>query len=614
MPDVTGHRIVEPIGSIIFYQQIPLDKSYEHSVKYASQAAFDGMLARYTNSPVSAQSYSRLTKGSVRVEKSLSYLQNCNYMRISDSGFLGGKVYYAFVDSVEYVNNETVDVFFTIDVLMTYWKDFTVPANFVVREHCALVDDVVGKNLVPESFELGEYLINDFKDKSYATGTKYNVICYVPNLTYDSDGSLDDSKYVVYQGGDVLTVNIPTADLFKAGEHCGFGDYPCCLALPASSGNELAVKAINMLNAASCTIICAVQIYGDMYTDNWVNTIGIHTVTIDEGTSFKRYDGTEYSAIKNKKLLNAPFRKLVVSNNGSQNAEYNWEMFSTRNGDVAHAEFVNHNMFLPNPIGIVFPRNYRGKLNDFENSVTLEDFPQLNYSTDSYASWWAQNKANYGLSLATGVLSTGLMVATGGAAAGVTAGILASHGAEDLANFATANMTGNFGTASRYRESALTKFEQEKIARTSGLRSQGISLGMGAMNIARTIGQKRVAKATPDNANIQKNTPLINVFQGRFGFTFYDMAISGEMAEIIDSYFEMFGYATHKLKVPNFVNGGRPIWDYIKMECAQINPQTGGHGINAEAQQAIQEIFNNGITLWTNLSDVGKYNLNNHGA
>lgn len=607
MPDVSRHRIVEPIGNIIFYQHIPLDKSYEHSVKYTSQAAFDGMLSGYDNTAISAQSYSRLTKGSVRVEKPLSYLQNCNYMRISDSGFLGGKVYYAFIDGVEYVNNETVDVFFTIDVLMTYWKDFTVPANFVEREHCALVDDVVGKNLVPESFELGEYIINNYYHKNYATELKYNVIMYLPNTN-------EDNAYVYYDSStDSVHQGAATADQFRPGIRNGFGDVPCCLAIPASSSSNATVsKAVTLLLEKNARIIDIVQISGEMYIDNFTsNGTIIRTLTFDETATFKRTDGTLYNP-RNKKLLNSPFRKLIVTNNNGQNAEYSWELFETRYNSLSRANFTYVNAFLPTPIAVTYPRYYRGKVEDYENNVTLDDFPKVNWSEDSFTKWWAQNKANYGLSLATGVLSTGLMVATGGATASVTAGILAAHGTDDLASFAVQNSVGSFGKANKYRESALRNFEQEKIARTSGLRSQGISLGMGAMNIARTIGQKQVAKATPDNANVQKNTALINVLTDHFGFTYYDMAISGEMAEIIDNYFEMFGYATHKLKVPNFVNGGRPIWDYIKLESAQINPQTGAHGINAEAQQAIQEIFNNGITLWTNLSDVGKYNLDNH--
>lgn len=623
MPDVTGHAIVEPIGSIIFYEHIPLDKSYEHSVKYTSQAAFDGMLAGYTNSPISAQSYSRLTKGSVRVEKPLSYLQNCNYMRISDSGFLGGKVYYAFVDSVEYVNNVTVDVFFTIDVLMTYWNDFTVPANFIEREHCAIADDVVGKNVVPESFELGE-LICHYKSGKYYLRSQgvYTVIMYTPNMK-EEGGELDpgSTEYVYYNGVLPSTTSTLPQEQVMPLVRNNFGGVICCLPRLMRTGNSVdmaidigAVQgAINLILKTGGSIINVVQINGEIYNDNFNSaSVTYRDFNINEQNSFKRLDGTFYSDVKNKKLLQYPFKRLVCSNNNGNSTEYKWELFTTRDGDNVQAQMTYFNCMMPDVKAYIYPSHYRGLDIDYEMGVTLEDFPTPSWTEDSYSRWWAQNKSSYGLSLATGLLSTGLMVAAG--APGGTVTTLGANEAEETSNIVRDNLAK--GTTGEFDISRQTSGSYRNTRQTIGgsRRSQGISLGMGAMGIARTLAQRQVAKATPDETHVQNYSASINWLQDRLGFTFYDIGITGEMAQRIDSYFEMFGYATHKLKVPNFVGGGRPIWDYIKMECAQINPQTGGHGINAEAQQAIQEIFNNGITLWTNLSDVGKYNLNNHEA
>ena len=87
------------------------------------------------------------------------------------------------------------------------------------------------------------------------------------------------------------------------------------------------------------------------------------------------------------------------------------------------------------------------------------------------------------------------------------------------------------------------------------------------------------------------------------------MAIAGEMAEIIDSYFDMYGYACHKVKVPNFIGANRrPIWNYIKMQNAFIKSQTGDRGLPETAQTTIQSVFNNGITLWNDITQVGNYN------
>ena len=624
MPDVSGHTIVEPIGNIIFYQHIPLDKSYEHSIKYTSQAAFDGMLSGYNNIAISAQSYSRLTKGSVRVEKPLSYLQNCNYMRISDSGFLGGKVYYAFIDGVEYVNNETVDVFFTIDVLMTYWKDFTVPANFVEREHCAISDDVVGKNIVPESFELGE-LICHYKSGKYYLRSQgvYTIIMYTPNYDADSGGDIDinSGKYVYYNGAFADTTNhIPDAQLAPLVRN-QFGGVVCCLPrqMHIEDTMQLAVDmvavqtAINLILKSGGSIISVVQVNGEIYNDNFGTTsITTRTFNVNEQGSFKKLDGTFYSSVKNKKLLQYPFKRLICSNNNGNEAEYKWELFTTRDGDIVQAQFDYFNVMLPDVKAYIYPAYYRGLPIDYESGVTLEDFPTPCWTEDSYSRWWAQNKTNYGLSLATGLLSTGLMVATGGM--GGTAVTSASKIIDDVTNTDRASISPNGISLSRTTGAQTRQELFNSSTQYSGSKArQGMSLGMGALGIARTLAQKQVAKNTPDQTHIQNYAASINWLQDRLGFTFYDIGITGEMAEIIDSYFEMFGYATHKLKVPNFVNGGRPHWDYIKMQNAQIEPQTGSAGINAEALKTIEDIFNKGITLWSDLAEVGAYNLNNHG-
>lgn len=620
MPDVTGHTIVEPIGSIIFYQHIPLDKSYEHSIKYTSQAAFDGMLGGYNNTAISAQSYSRLTKGSVRVEKPLSYLQNCNYMRISDSGFLGGKVYYAFVDGVEYINNETVDVFFTIDALMTYWKDFTVPANFVEREHCTLVDDVVGKNLVPESFELGDLIVQNTVDYTYnwlsysvEPPTWWVVILYAPNYK-DNEANMKYVNCIDYAFVETSTMPAQaTAPQIRNG--C-IGGY-CYVAFDTSFSNvsssvKLLQEGIRKIEDISGQIIDVFLIPNEIYHDNFSNNTPVpHSATITQTQSFKSAKSNfVYSTVKNKKLFQYPFSQIVVSNNTGTTQTYRWEEFNE--GSEFLASFGVINALSPFPLCYMYPINYRGKNNDFENGVMFNEFPKCSWSEDSYSKWWGQNKGNYGLSLATGLLSTGLMVAMGGA--GGTAVTSASKMIDDVTNTDSASISPNGISLSRTTGAQTRQELFNSTTQYSGSKArQGMSLGMGAIGIARTIGQKAVAYNAPDAMHIQNNSAILQGIQNRIGYTIYHMGITAEMAEIIDSYFEMFGYATHKLKVPNFVNGGRPHWDYIKMQNAQIEPQTGGAGINAEALKTIEDIFNKGITLWADLAEVGNYNLNNHG-
>lgn len=61
--------------------------------------------------------------------------------------------------------------------------------------------------------------------------------------------------------------------------------------------------------------------------------------------------------------------------------------------------------------------------------------------------------------------------------------------------------------------------------------------------------------------------------------------------EAIDSYFDRFGYAVGKIKVPN-VNT-RPLWNYVKTVEAHI-----GGDIPANYREDIEDMLNNGVTFW----------------
>jgi hypothetical protein len=365
---------------------------------------------------------------------------------------------------------------------------------------------------------------------------------------------------------------------------------------------------VNELTDDNAQIIDMFMIPSEVYNDNFNvdGYVNVHPFSISRPTAFKYMSKTGSYTPHNKKLFHSPYSKIVVTNNNGGNSEYNWEMFTS--GET-NASFGVLSAMNPNPVLHIYPAQYRNINADFENSLTYEDFPKISWNEDSFSKWWAQNKTNFGLSLATGAISTGLTIGTAASAGATLAGQIANRGAEDLANFATANQMGFHYTAGSYKRSALNNFEREQNVRAGARRNMAISGAMGANGIAHTLGQLPHAQATPDSAKIQSNIPVVNGLQNRIGFVAYSMGVSGEMAEIIDSYFDMFGYATNKVKVPNFIGANRrPIWNYIKMQNAFIKSQTGDRGLPETAQTTIQGVFNNGITLWNDITQIGNYN------
>ena len=107
------------------------------------------------------------------------------------------------------------------------------------------------------------------------------------------------------------------------------------------------------------------------------------------------------------------------------------------------------------------------------------------------------------------------------------------------------------------------------------------------------------------HVNGSTSTSSVDIANDQMGYEIHTMEITAEYAEIIDNFFEHFGYAVKKNKVPNMRT--RPHWNYVKTGDTYITgncPQ--------DAIDTIIHTMENGITFWKVPSEVGNYSLNNH--
>lgn len=617
-----SHPIYTPNGTIKIYRDVPLDAEYNHtfnsnfgSLESALESGQGGSYLKYT---LGYQSYSRLTEGRVRVKIFKGDLISCNYMQITN-GINGENFpYWCFIKDVEYVNNVTSDIIFEIDYLQTFWDRFTIPANFIEREHCVKSEDKIGANLLDEHLGTGDLFINQIGKYTFemnSSTTWWIIIAYLPNYNAQVAGT----TYIVNRN------NVPTEitdnqsvpiELIRPQRTFNFASPICFVDFQVgfSFMDSLIYniqKCVALINTVGGNVVDMVLIPDAIHTQIFVNESRTPaTKNIDLTTDFPYRARTGSFTPHNKKTYQYPFTSIVVSNNNGGSAEYKRELFS--NGDT-QATFQILTSMNPEMSMYIYPTSYRGTGYDYENGVSYQDFPKPSWSEDSFTKWWQQNKTNFGLSLATGIISTGLMIATGGASGLARAGQLADVGSTALTNMGEANMQGKLGLGWQYNRQATRAFEQEEIARKGAYGRMGLSAGLGAQRIAQTLGQLATAKATPDNAKVQNNLPIQNAVQNRMGFSIYEMCISGEMAEIVDKYFDMFGYQTDRVKLPNFTSlaTARGEYNYVKMQNCYILAQTGDRGLPEVAQSAIQNIFNNGITIWRKLSSIGNYNVVN---
>lgn len=503
---------IEPNAVIRVLKNCPLDNTYEHTLYFGGSEAQFEYFASLTKYTLTRQTYQRVNRSRMRVQVKADDLYDCNYIMFQNSSF-GSKWFYAFIKSVEYVNNVTSEIEYEIDVMQTWAFDYQLGQSFVEREHSAT--DVAGENLVPENLERGDYISEDF-DASGEIGGKSIVVAATFDKNYDNiSGS--------YYGG------VFSGLWFTTFENTPAGASECANFIQNAGSKSDGIVAVFLMPTAMVTESNAAAVSKTLEKTKFLN--------------LKRADG---GSVKNKKLLTYPYNLLYVTTLQGNHAEYHYEYFS---GDAC--EFNIGGDMSPNPSVILAPVNYKGVSTNYDEKLVLSGFPQLSFNTDTFKQWVAQNA----LSLPVNALSSSLGAAKAigtAAAAG-----LASTIAPVAAGVAVAGVVSEV-----YQHSVMP--HQAK--------GGGGSTAMAAM--------------------------------GLLDFVFMHKHIRPEFVSIIDDYFTVYGYATHRVKVPN--RAVRPHWTYTKTIGCVV------HGsVPCDDMSKICKIYDNGITFWKNGSEVGNYSLDN---
>lgn len=585
---------ISPNSDVYILKGVPLDRSYNHTLFQPNLTVQFNAFYGYIKYTLNNQSYQRAGKGKIRVALLADNLYDCNYIMFKNTSY-GSKWFYAFIDSVDYINDNATEINYTIDVMQTWYFDYELGSCYVEREHS--LTDNIGENLVPENIDTGDLIPMNTWDFVYPTsisptGIMYElVVFYVPNNSkgYISGSRIEDGE-TIYEITPCKSGNTYDTGSIVNGIYmgCKYWGIPFMLGSAISETRKdidnLIAKIIGTEVGGS--IVNIVQVPFNLWMD-WLSNKGA-TATRDSNQymTIRNYNPTHtgYYTPKNNKMNTYPFKSIVVSNNAGQTATFKWEYF-TEQSNMKQATFKITGVPIMSPELMCYPHNYRGITDDYESGLVLTDFPTPPWSEDSFAKWWTQNKEAYITSLvSTAVLSVGAVVATvatGGAAAGAAAGA-AGVGA-------SAGLTG---------------------AKTATI--VGASLGAGS-KIANSIGSYTTAKNTPDQISGQAGVSSLRTVQNRIGFKFYDMGVEKDKAKVIDDYFSMFGYAVKQVKIPNVRTSGvtlRPHWNYVKTTACIIH-SVGGKGLPAEDEETISNIYDKGITFWTNASEVGNYSLDN---
>lgn len=509
---------IEPNSYIRLMKNIPLDNTYTDTLFFTSRA---NQLNYFRNNTTgmyfTAQSYQRVIRDGlryIRLQVNAENIYDYNYLMFQNTAF-GNRWFFAFINNIEYINNNTSEINFELDVMQTWLFDVTLGASYVEREHFS--EDTVGMNIQPEPIDIGPIQCNRVMDSNLFS----SLSIYLLEAYSDAGEGIPVPVY----GGLFNPMKVNRYPLDTTGAR------NCMIHI-----NELVAD-----NKGDTIIGCF--IFPEAFYDTIQSFAPTeHAFNVPIPTTCGNYTP------RNNKLLTAPFTFLCVDTlNDSRNYRFEWSRTK------GYIQFKLVGAFTADPTVTIYPYNYNGAwsnsvLTNDKNpteSITVHGFTQCAVAIDSYRAYIAQHALGDTLS----ILGLGL---GGIGAAAIGHPIAATHAAVGIAQV----------------------INNSVVQSTRGAKTRGIIGG------------------DADTGTKQK------------GAYFKYMSVTEEYAEIIDDYFDRYGYACNQLKIPN--RNARAHWTYCKTHDCNLEGSA-----PADDLKKIKSIYDNGITWWNNPSEVGHYELLN---
>lgn len=531
---------------------VPLENDYKNTLYFTSKASQTSYFqSKIVSNSTNWNDFSYQRKDQkIRVPLDYDDIYNCNYVMYQNTKY-SDKWFYAFITKIEYVSDGRSDVYIETDVIQTWLFDYQLKASFVEREHTD--NDTIGSNTLPENLELGEYISEGVQNSN--PGNSHLVIA----ATYDVFADEDAGGYYngIYSGVDYFLIGgiNPVADPSTPSNSAAIQYF---LKAYAGAGKSDAITGLFIV-PDKITGYESISSWDYMFDGGGLlyypyKKLGnLDTTGADFGdiSITKPYSTVNGYTPRNNKLFTYPYKYLKGTNNSGAAAIYQYEYFSD-----STFKFKTKGSITPGCSIRTYPLSYKGVTNYYDEGISYGKYPVCSFNTDMYINWLTQNGVNIALNLVSGATQiaggVGMAIATGGIGMAVGGGAVA----------------GGVGT------------------------------------IANTLAQVYEHSLIPPQAEGNLNNGDINYSMGINKIMFYKMSIRSEYAQIIDKYFDMFGYKTNLVKVPNSAHRSR--WWYTKTIDVNIDGN-----IPQEDMQKIKNAYNNGITFWRNASEIQNYSLSN---
>lgn len=583
----------QPSGKILI-GRVPFDNSYRHTLTFSSVSEQTSFMMGRMDSSLEKDTYTYVRmNNSIRVMFNAERLYTYDYVMYQNLNY-GSKWFYAFIIGVNYVNENCTELVLELDVMQTWYFDYTLKSCFVEREHVS--DDTVGAHLNEEP----------------AMPLQYQHLNFEKHIMEPRWGVLLLNAYMHYVDDEYHSNGVdPCQGVWSQGQYnaCRFAIYDLNDA-DSKQRLSLDVQSLNQHGAAD-TIADAFTLPANCFSiddlikfpikinDTWTRTSG-KVWTLQEGVLPISAGGVSVSkpsalgtyTPKNNKLLCYPYNYLEIGDFTGRVEDWRYEYFGT-NGFCRLSQRM---VASADCQGYVTPDAYNG-IPDSPGNQSFKPFTfdftnKISWVYSTYQNWAAQNALNNQLAILGGVGAMAFSFLPGISAAGKMLG----------AGAAQMERLGGLGLG-QASQNALMSYSNAAAREFGATKPNMGALGGGLAAIASTMGNIDRMRKHPNtaNGNVGGNSRLQN---GYTGWYTSQVCLLPEYAAIVDDFLDMYGYQVDRVKVPN--RTGRPYWNYVK---CQNSCHVGN--VPSDMMNQINKIYDAGITFW-HTSDVGNYSLNNH--
>ena len=569
---------------IRFYNVYDLTPDYKHTRYFGNAMTRDAYFLSHTDSNYTVNSqYVRVDSGEVKVPFHIKNVHQFTYMSIRNSLGTSGTldhIYYCFIIDMDYVADNCTLVKFKVDVMMSYGIGTVLVSNMpnsCLVTRCHSNTDVIGDNLVTEPFNVSDYVESDPNDVSSSMNMYKVVVGVCSNREITIGGNQihlrpRNYKNKVYTGVTYLVFDVTT-----------------------QTGEDALNQFINTMQAYPNEIVSIYAVPDNIIgsvTDGYVlnPSAPVTSSSSSYSNGRKTSEGFEGYSPKNKKLYTAPYCMFRVTNYEGEKLDLSFELFA--NPDFC--EFEVDGTVIGEPSMSIYPRDYginansvRHKTN-YDFSMSCDNYACGSWASDVYGSYIQKNGMINAVKMLMGTIGT--MVASSMITGGV--GAVASTG--------TALVTASTGANMQMMDSAMKLNSYASPTLASMSRAEAIDIGRGGTYALyqgwKTASEMIRAKNTGNTSygtGTKGTTAQINVHKGIF---FKTIKIRRYLAEQIDNFFTMYGYAQNKLMNVGayLASQPRPRYCYVQCEDFVVTNSDCENKYKVE----LAKIMNNGITFW----------------